>query len=150
MQQRYPLLRILADGQFHSGVALGAALGMGRSAVWKHLHALAEWDIDLHAVPGKGYRLARPLELLDHDLIINALPATAAAALSGFEIHQDIDSTNRYLMNKARLGAPSAQVFWEIIKASSASSLPHKDNDAPRCDLPAATRRRRRCHDRCH
>ena len=110
MQQRYPLLRILADGQFHSGVALGAAVGMGRSAVWKHLHALAEWDIDLHAVPGKGYRLARPVELLDHDLILNALPATATAALSGLEIHQDIDSTNRYLMNKARLGAPSAQV----------------------------------------
>ena len=109
MQQRYPLLRILADGQFHSGVALGAALGMGRSAVWKHLHALAEWDIDLHAVPGKGYRLARPVELLDHDLILNALPPTAAAALSGLEIHQDIDSTNRHLMNKARLGAPSGQ-----------------------------------------
>lgn len=110
MQQRYPLLRILADGQFHSGVALGAALGMGRSAVWKHLQALAEWDIDLHAVPGKGYRLARPVDLLDHDLICNALPPTAASALSGLEIHQDIDSTNRHLMNKARLGAPSGQV----------------------------------------
>ncbi len=109
MQQRYLLLRILADGQFHSGEALGVALGMGRSAVWKHLHALAEWDIDLHAVPGKGYRLARPVELLDHDLIFNALPPTTAVALSGLEIHQDIDSTNRYLMNKARLGAPSGQ-----------------------------------------
>lgn len=110
MQHRYPLLRILADGQFHSGVALGTALGIGRSAVWKHLRALAEWDIDLHAVPGKGYRLARPVELLGRDLIFNALPPTVADAVSGLEIYQDIDSTNRYLMNKARLGAPSGQV----------------------------------------
>lgn len=109
MQQRSQLLRILADGQFHSGEALGSVLGIGRSAVWKHLHALSEWGIDLHAVPGKGYRLAQPLELLERDLILNALPSATARALTGIEIHQDIDSTNRYLMNKARLGAPSGQ-----------------------------------------
>ena len=109
MHQRYQLLHILADGQFHSGTALGTILGMGRSAIWKHLHALAEWGIDLHAVPGKGYRLAQPVELLDRDLILKALPSPFALIVTELEIHQEIDSTNRYLMNKARLGAPSGQ-----------------------------------------
>ncbi len=30
-----PLLRLLQDGRFHSGEALGAALGISRAAVWK-------------------------------------------------------------------------------------------------------------------
>ena len=109
MQQRYQLLRILADGQFHSGTALGTVLGMGRSAIWKHLHALTEWGIDLHAVSGKGYRLAQPVELLDRDLILKALPPSSASILTALEVHHEIDSTNRYLMNKVRIGAPSGQ-----------------------------------------
>ena len=35
-----PLLRLLQDGRFHSGEALGAALGVSRSAIWKQLQAL--------------------------------------------------------------------------------------------------------------
>ena len=34
------LLRLLQDGRFHSGEALGAALGVSRSAVWKQLQVL--------------------------------------------------------------------------------------------------------------
>lgn len=110
MQPRFQLLRILSDGHFHSGETLGATLGMGRSAVWKHLKTLAEWDIVLHAVSGKGYRLAHPLELLDRDAILCFVTEEARALLPDLEIHHDIDSTNRYLTQKGRLGAPSGQV----------------------------------------
>lgn len=62
------LLRLLQDGQFHSGEALGAALGVSRSAVWKQLQTLqAELLLPLHTVRGRGYRLATPLQLLDGD-----------------------------------------------------------------------------------
>lgn len=62
------LLRLLQDGRFHSGEALGAALGVSRSAVWKQLQALqAELSLPLHKVRGRGYRLAAPLQLLDAD-----------------------------------------------------------------------------------
>lgn len=62
------LLRLLQDGRFHSGEALGAALGVSRAAVWKQLQALeAELSLPLHKVRGRGYQLATPLQLLDAD-----------------------------------------------------------------------------------
>jgi BirA family biotin operon repressor/biotin-[acetyl-CoA-carboxylase] ligase len=60
------LLKLLKDGRFHSGQALGAGLGISRSAVWKQLqHLEAELGLSVHKVRGKGYRLAKPLLLLD-------------------------------------------------------------------------------------
>ena len=55
MQQRFKILRLLSDGRFHSGRELGETLGISRSAIWKHLLALNELDIDIHAVRGRGY-----------------------------------------------------------------------------------------------
>ena len=60
------LLRLLQDGRFHSGEALGAALGISRAAVWKRLQALqAELGLPVYKVRGRGYRLEAPLQLLD-------------------------------------------------------------------------------------
>jgi len=45
------LLELLKDGQFHSGQALGRALGVTRSAIWKQLQLLeAELGLDIHKV----------------------------------------------------------------------------------------------------
>ena len=67
------LLRLLADGQFHSGETLGRVLGVSRAAVWKQLQQLSEaYSLDLQRVPGKGYRLAAPLALLDADKLAAA------------------------------------------------------------------------------
>lgn len=60
------LLKLLKDGRFHSGEALGAALGISRSAVWKQLqHLEAELGLTIHKVRGRGYQLQAPLTLLD-------------------------------------------------------------------------------------
>ena len=56
------LLTHLSDGQFHSGEALGEALGVSRAAVWKQLKKLDELDIPYSSVKGKGYRLHDPIE----------------------------------------------------------------------------------------
>ena len=62
------LLKLLKDGRFHSGQALGAALGISRSAVWKQLQRLeADLNLSIHKVRGRGYQLAMPLELLEHE-----------------------------------------------------------------------------------
>ncbi|AZC40345.1 bifunctional biotin--[acetyl-CoA-carboxylase] ligase/biotin operon repressor BirA [Pseudomonas chlororaphis] len=59
------LLELLKDGRFHSGQALGAALGISRSAVWKQLQQLeADLGLSIHKVRGRGYQLAAPLTLL--------------------------------------------------------------------------------------
>jgi len=95
------LLKLLSDGRFHSGARLGAALGIGRSAVWKQVRALTDRDVEIHAVRGRGYRLAAPLELLDAERIRDALPSGSRQLLVGMEIHQETDSTNRLLLDKA-------------------------------------------------
>ncbi len=84
------LLKLLKDGRFHSGQALGAALGISRSAVWKQLqHLEAEIGLSVHKVRGKGYQLAKPLVLLDAAEI-------CAKGLHEWPVHifDAIDSTN--------------------------------------------------------
>jgi BirA family biotin operon repressor/biotin-[acetyl-CoA-carboxylase] ligase len=85
------LLKLLEDGQFHSGEELGAAMGVSRAAVWKQLQALeSELSVPLHKVKGRGYRLATPLRLLDAG-VLNASeiePKWPAHVLTS------IDSTN--------------------------------------------------------
>ncbi|AEA71550.1 MULTISPECIES: bifunctional biotin--[acetyl-CoA-carboxylase] ligase/biotin operon repressor BirA [Pseudomonas] len=84
------LLKLLKDGRFHSGQALGAALGISRSAVWKQLqHLEAEIGLSVHKVRGRGYQLAKPLVLLDAAEI-------CAKGLHEWPVHifDTIDSTN--------------------------------------------------------
>lgn len=81
------LLKLLKDGRFHSGQALGQALGISRSAVWKQLqHLESDLSLSIHKVRGRGYQLASPLELLDSEQI-------SSAPWPAF-IHQALDSTN--------------------------------------------------------
>ena len=85
------LLRLLQDGRFHSGEALGAALGVSRSAVWKQLQALqAELSLPLHKVRGRGYQLATPLQLLDADWLNAQVEAPQWHAC----VMPSVDSTN--------------------------------------------------------
>lgn len=86
-----PLLKLLQDGQFHSGEALGASLGISRSAVWKQLQSLqAELSLPIHTVRGRGYRLESPLQLLDAAWI----DANATGAGWPVTVLPSVDSTN--------------------------------------------------------
>lgn len=81
------LLKLLKDGRFHSGQALGAALGVSRSAVWKQLqHLESDLNLSIHKVRGRGYRLAAPLQLLE----ISQMAATPWPVF----ISDSLDSTN--------------------------------------------------------
>jgi len=93
------LLRLLQDGQFHSGEELGAAVGVSRAAIWKRLQALeAEFDLQVHKVRGRGYRLETPLSLLDIDLL------TASSSLPVILLQQ-VDSTNAQALRHLASGA---------------------------------------------
>ncbi|NQD93912.1 bifunctional biotin--[acetyl-CoA-carboxylase] ligase/biotin operon repressor BirA [Pseudomonas sp. CrR25] len=92
-----PLLRLLQDGCFHSGEALGAALGVSRSAIWKQLQSLeAELGLPIYKVRGRGYRLESPLTLLDEG-ILAASPACQAWPI--YVMHS-VDSTNAEAMRR--------------------------------------------------
>ncbi|NDL66084.1 bifunctional biotin--[acetyl-CoA-carboxylase] ligase/biotin operon repressor BirA [Acerihabitans arboris] len=88
------LIGLLADGEFHSGEQFGDTLGMSRAAINKHIQTLREWGVDVFTVPGKGYRLHAPLQLLDEKKILSLLPQ------DGVSVLPVIDSTNQYLMEK--------------------------------------------------
>jgi BirA family biotin operon repressor/biotin-[acetyl-CoA-carboxylase] ligase len=73
------LLRLLADGELHSGSELAAELAVTRSAVWKHIKRLESLDLEVNAQAGQGYRLAAPIELLDEQRVFDFLGEQAAA-----------------------------------------------------------------------
>lgn len=100
------LLGLLSDGFFHSGAELGRTLKISRSAVWKRIRILVKSGIEVYAVPGRGYRLTEPLELLDSSVILAGLNDKARRLLSGLDILTAVDSTNLYLLQKANAGAP--------------------------------------------
>lgn len=104
------ILSLLADGEFHSGTELAAELGISRSAVWKQLSGLSDFGLQHSAVSGKGYRLDNALELLAASEINEAVDDRAGALISSLEIHDQIDSTNRYLVERSQHNAVSGTV----------------------------------------
>lgn len=101
----HQLLQVLADGHFHSGETLAKALGVTRAAVWKKAHALEKLGLTVFRVPGRGYRLADPLQLLDTQAIRAALPAAYRARLADLTVLDQVDSTNTWL--SAHPGEPT-------------------------------------------
>jgi BirA family transcriptional regulator, biotin operon repressor / biotin---[acetyl-CoA-carboxylase] ligase len=92
------LLALLAGGEVHSGQDLAAALGMTRAAVWKQIESLRRLGVEVDAVRGRGYRLARPVELLDSGTIQAMLTADARSRLASFGLFRSVDSTNARLL----------------------------------------------------
>lgn len=88
------LISILADGEFHSGEQLGTAMGMSRAAINKHIQTVRDWGVDIFTVPGKGYSLPYPIQLLEEEKILAMLPA------GGVSVLPVIDSTNQFLMDR--------------------------------------------------
>lgn len=102
------LIRLLADGELHSGEVIAKRLGMSRAAVWKALRRSCEQlGLPLESVRGQGYRLHSPLELLDPERILGDLPACRRSAIARLEIHRQIDSTSRHLIRGLAAGAAS-------------------------------------------
>jgi len=108
MKTHLRVIRRLAAGELHSGEELAQALGISRAAVWKAVHKAGEvLGLEVRSVRGRGYRLAAPLELLDSERILAAIPQQGRRRIKRLELYDDIDSTNSHLMREAQQGAPS-------------------------------------------
>lgn len=98
-------LRLLADGRFHSGAELARGLARSRATVSETLKGAGELGVAVFSVPGRGYRLAQPIEFLDAAAILAALgPAAARVRLT---LVDEVDSTSTRLASLAQSGAPS-------------------------------------------
>ena len=95
-------LRLLADGRFHSGARIARELERSRAAVSETLKGARELGVEVFSVPGKGYRLAEPVEFLDAHAIVSRLgPAAARIRLT---LLDEVDSTSTRLAGLAQAG----------------------------------------------
>lgn len=101
MTTRAEVLKLLADGGFHSGTDMGLRLGITRAAVCKAIKSLTDTGLEVHRVTGRGYRLTQPAQPLDRRAILRQLGADADRLRDRLTLLEETDSTNRYLLERA-------------------------------------------------
>jgi BirA family biotin operon repressor/biotin-[acetyl-CoA-carboxylase] ligase len=101
----FPILRLLADGKFHSGEDLARHFGVTRATVWNALQQAEQLGVRLYSVRGRGYCLPEPVRFVEAERVLAMLGVQRDKF--ALEIHDQIDSTNSYLMRQAAAGARS-------------------------------------------
>jgi BirA family biotin operon repressor/biotin-[acetyl-CoA-carboxylase] ligase len=105
----FSLLRLLQDGEFHSGEILAQRLGVSRASVNNALHGIEQYGLTLYSVRGRGYCLMNAPQWLDA-LQVNALLAGEADNFR-IEILDNALSSNTLLLQRAAQGAPAGSVL---------------------------------------
>ncbi len=99
----FQALRRLADGRFHSGEEMARSFERSRATLSQALKRAPEMGIELFSVPGKGYRVAEPIDFLDREAIAKE---TAPDPRIHLEVVDEIESTSTRLLELAARGAP--------------------------------------------
>ncbi|MCB5183595.1 bifunctional biotin--[acetyl-CoA-carboxylase] ligase/biotin operon repressor BirA [Methylobacillus gramineus] len=110
----FPILRLLADGRFHSGEDIARQFSVTRASVWNAMQAAEALGVEVFSVRGRGYRLPEPVQLLDYEPVLTALGERRKQFR--LELHDEIDSTNTYLMQQAANGAPHASCIAALLQ----------------------------------
>lgn len=103
------LLRLLADGKFHSGEILALRMGVSRASVNNALHGIDQYGLTLYSVRGRGYCLSKPPQWLDEAQVYAALAAQAGDFQ--LEVLDSAASSNTLLLQRASQHAPSGSVL---------------------------------------
>jgi len=100
----FPLLHLLADGQFHSGEALARQFNVTRVTIWNAIQHAQHLGVEVFSVRGRGYKLPKAIVLLDKAEVLRAIGAQRE--WFHLEVLDEVASTNTYLMQAAAKGAP--------------------------------------------
>ena len=92
----FPILNLLADGQFHSGEVLAQDFNVSRATVWNAVKHAESLGVEVFKVRGRGYKLPQAIELLDENRVLAAIGAQRA--WFNVQILDEVASTNTYLM----------------------------------------------------
>lgn len=105
----FSLLRLLQDGEFHSGETLAQQLGVSRAGVNNALQGIEQYGLTLYSVRGRGYCMSNPPQWLD----ITQINTHLADAAEGFHIDilDSATSTNTLLLQQSVQGAPQGSVL---------------------------------------
>ncbi|MCP4698828.1 MAG: biotin--[acetyl-CoA-carboxylase] ligase [Gammaproteobacteria bacterium] len=104
----YQIIQQLADGKFHSLRNLSRRLALSPETIRSRFEQLAAYGLQVQEVPGKGFRLAHSLELLEHQRVLAALGETQQKLPGLLEIFSVIRSTNQYLLDQGCAGGNAA------------------------------------------
>ena len=92
----FPILNLLADGQFHSGEALAQRFKVTRATIWNAIQHAESLGVEVFSVRGRGYKLPQAIELLNENRVLAAIGAQRA--WFNVQILDEVASTNTYLM----------------------------------------------------
>jgi BirA family biotin operon repressor/biotin-[acetyl-CoA-carboxylase] ligase len=95
-QFTFPILHLLADGQFHSGEALAQHFKVTRATIWNAVKHAESLGVEVFSVRGRGYKLPQAIELLDKNEVLKAIGEQRA--WFNLQILDEVKSTNTYLM----------------------------------------------------
>lgn len=102
----FPILRLLADGKFHSGEAIAKQFKVSRATVWNALQEAEKLGVALYSVRGRGYKLPQAMTLLDEQAILQAIGEQRA--WFKVEVHDHLASTNSHIMKHLNNGLAHA------------------------------------------
>ena len=105
-----PLLKRMSDGRFHSGQDMAGHFGVSRATVFNLLQIAEQYGVSIHAVRGKGYKVADRLSWLDAEALKSKLSRTGHDFV--LKTVEETDSTNTLLTKDALAGAPHRSVLY--------------------------------------
>jgi BirA family transcriptional regulator, biotin operon repressor / biotin---[acetyl-CoA-carboxylase] ligase len=105
----FSLLRMLADGRFHSREQLSRALGLSRGGLWNLIREIEALRLRVVKARGRGYRLPEALDLFEPDRLAAELKKASPELC--VEVLDECASTNTVLAERAAAGAPHGTVL---------------------------------------
>lgn len=112
-QLTFAILRMLSDGNYHSGTALGQALKVSRASISNTLRDLESYGLTIHKIPGRGYCWLNPVQWLDSEQIHQHLAEYADSIQ--IEIVEAVESTNSLLLQRAVEQGISANRIKQVL-----------------------------------
>ena len=94
----FPILNLLADGQFHSGEVLAQRFKVTRATIWNAIQHAESLGVEIFSVRGRGYKLPQAIELLNKDNVLSAIGVQRA--WFNVQILDEVASTNTFLMQQ--------------------------------------------------
>ena len=116
----FSVLRLLGDGEFHSGATISRGLGVSRTSVSNALRGLDEVGLTVHKVRGRGYRIVDPIQWLERDIILKHLGEEAHNF--NLEILDIAESTSSLLLQQAAMELKSSSVSIRVAAAELQTS----------------------------
>jgi len=94
----FPILQLLANGQFHSGEALAQQFKVTRATIWNAIQHAEQLGVTIFSVRGRGYKLPQAIEFIDENLVLSAIGEQRE--WFNLIILDEVNSTNTYLMQQ--------------------------------------------------